>query len=343
MEASSGVLDGLLSLPKGGGALRALGERFQPDLLRGTGNYSVPISVLEGPNRIKPDLQLRYSSGQGNGPFGLGWQLNLLDIRRRTDRGVPTYTDQDEFVLGGSDVLVPVGGGRYRPRSDTSFWDIRRAGDGWVVRTKEGRRYTFGTTEGSRVSRGGRVFAWLLDTETDAAGNEIRYTYDRRGGYLYLRQINWSIYTLRFLYEERPDILHDGRAGFPIQTIWRCATIELRCERLDQPLLKRYTLDYDEANGSGLSLLTEIGLTGYDEAGESEDYFTTTLRYSQHRPEAARYMHLDGELLPSLSNPDTTLVDMTGDSLPDLLQTGPGGHRFWPNRGQGTFGDVHRL
>ena len=162
MEVTSGILEGLLALPNGGGALRALGERFQPDLLRGTGNYSIPISALEGPNRLKPDLQLRYSTGQGNGPFGLGWRLNLMEIRRRTDRGLPKYDANDEFLLGESDILVHLGGARYRPRSDTQFWDIRRDGDGWVVRTKDGRRYALGTSPDTRIAESGRVFAWLL-------------------------------------------------------------------------------------------------------------------------------------------------------------------------------------
>jgi RHS repeat-associated protein len=345
MEASSGIMEGLLALPSGGGALRAMGERFQPDLLRGTGNYSIPISTLEGPNRLKPDLRLRYSTGQGNGSFGLGWRLNLLEVRRRTDRGVPNYGDDDEFILGESDIMIHVEEGRYRPRSDTQFWDIRREGDGWVIRTKEGCRYVLGSSTASRIAQGEQVFAWLLDTETDAAGNEIHYTYQRRDNQLYLHQVSWSIYSLRFVYEERPDTLHDGRAGFPIRTIWRCAAIELCCERLAQPVLKRYNLRYTQASGSGISLLTEVRLTGFDETGNSEDFPAIRLTYSQHRPDLAHYLHIGAVSAtpPSLDNPDTTLVDMTGDGLPDVLQTGPGGHRFWPNKGNGTFGDMRTL
>ena len=345
MEATSGIIEGLLALPKGGGALRALGERFQPDLLRGTGNYSIPLSVLEGPNRLKPDLRLRYSTGQGNGHFGLGWRLNLLEVRRRTDRGVPTYDGKDEFILGESDILVHVGNGRYRPCSDTQFWDIRWEGEGWVIRTKEGRRYTLGSSAASRIAQDGRVFAWLLDTETDVAGNEIRYTYMRHGNQLYLHQVSWSIYSLSFVYEERPDILHDGRAGFPIRTIWRCAAIELRCDRLPQPVLKRYNLSYTQASGSGISLLTEVQLIGFDETGNSEEFPAIRLSYTQHRPDLVRYLHIGAVSTapPPLDAPDTTLVDMTGDGLPDVLQTGPGGHRFWPNLGNGTFGDVRTL
>src|SRR5690242_19543605 len=116
MRESSGVAPGLLSLPPGGGGVAPLGDRFQPDLVRGSGSYAVPIRCPQGPNEQTPSLSLTYSTGSGNGPFGLGWRLNTLRIERRSDRGVPTYTDDDSFVLADAEVLVAVGGGRYRPK-----------------------------------------------------------------------------------------------------------------------------------------------------------------------------------------------------------------------------------
>ncbi len=140
MESTSGVQAGVLSTPSGGGALRSLGESFQPDLLRGSGNYSVPIDLPAGANEQRPALSLRYSTGQGNGPFGMGWQLSTPpSIMRSTDDGIPRYDDRDALLLGG-DALVDVGAGRFRPRSDTQFWDVRREGDGWRIRTEGGAR-----------------------------------------------------------------------------------------------------------------------------------------------------------------------------------------------------------
>ena len=187
MREDSGVAPGLMSLPSGGGA-SPLGDRFEPDLVRGSGGYSVPIVCPKGPNELRPALSLSYSSGSGNGPFGLGWGLNVARIERATDRGLPQYTDADTFSIGDAETLVAVGGGRYRPASDSQFWLIERDGDAWRVKKGDGRVLMFGQTPDTRESDGSDTFAWCLDEETDQAGNSIVYRYLRDGGRLYVRR-----------------------------------------------------------------------------------------------------------------------------------------------------------
>lgn len=343
METTSGVAGGLLNLPQGGGGSRGLGDRFQPDLLRGSGTFSIPIPAPRGPNELKPALSLRYSTGIGNGPLGLGWRLGgPLEIRRRTDRGLPRYDDaRDEFVLSAAETLVPVGGGRYRPRADTQFWDVRRQGEGWLIRTKDGRSHRLGASAAARIADpAGRVFAWLEDLETDPAGNPIAYGYEFDGPQAYLSSVAWSIYAFTLRYGERPDVVHDGRPGFALRTARRLAALERRCPGLAQPLLARHDLVYAQAEGSQLSLLSEVRLTGFDENGASETYPPVRMRYSEFAPRAARYRRIGAEVVgpPPLDAPGTALVDLDGDGLPDLLSTGDGGHRWWPNRGDGGFG-----
>ena len=53
-----------IALPKGGGALHGIGEKFSPDLHTGTGNFSVPIAVPPGRNGFQPQLNLVYSTGK---------------------------------------------------------------------------------------------------------------------------------------------------------------------------------------------------------------------------------------------------------------------------------------
>ena len=116
---------GQVSLPSGTGAIAPLGDRFQPDLVRGSGSYAVPLPCPKGPNDLQPSPSLTYSTGSGNGPFGVGWRVEPMRIERRTDRGVPTYGEDDEFVIGGAEVLIAVGDGVYRPRVDTQHWAHR--------------------------------------------------------------------------------------------------------------------------------------------------------------------------------------------------------------------------
>src|SRR5664279_2137246 len=74
-----------ISLPKGGGAIRGIGEKFSVNSVSGTGSLSVPIAASPGREGFGPNLSLNYDSGAGNGPFGLGWSLSLPAITRRTD------------------------------------------------------------------------------------------------------------------------------------------------------------------------------------------------------------------------------------------------------------------
>src|SRR5499433_4192272 len=84
----------IISLPKGGGALHSIGEKFTPDLHTGTGNFTVPIAMPPGRNGFQPQLNLVYSTGNGNGPFGLGWGLSIPGVSRKTSRGIPRYGDE---------------------------------------------------------------------------------------------------------------------------------------------------------------------------------------------------------------------------------------------------------
>src|SRR5881275_2914135 len=82
-----------ISLPKGGGAIRGIGEKFAANPVTGTGSMSVPIATSPGRSGFGPQLSLSYDSGAGNGPFGLGWNLPLPAITRKTDKGLPKYQD----------------------------------------------------------------------------------------------------------------------------------------------------------------------------------------------------------------------------------------------------------
>src|SRR6516225_7777841 len=131
-----------ISLPKGGGAIRGLGEKFAANPVTGTGSMSVPIATSPGRSGFGPQLALSYDSGSGNGPFGFGWSLSIPAITRKTDKGLPRYADGEEsdvFILSGAEDLVPV----YRQDADgtwvASHPGYQRDPEGFWVRDPSGR------------------------------------------------------------------------------------------------------------------------------------------------------------------------------------------------------------
>src|SRR5687767_5772296 len=100
-----------ISLPKSGGAIRGIGEKFAANRATGTGSMTVPIATSPGRSGFDPRLSLSYDSGTGNGPFGVGWGPSLPAITRKTEKGLPQYRDAEEwdiFILSGAEDLVPV-------------------------------------------------------------------------------------------------------------------------------------------------------------------------------------------------------------------------------------------
>lgn len=131
-----------ISLPKGGGAIHGMGEKFAANPVTGTGSMSVPIATSPSRAGFGPQLSLSYNSGAGNGPFGFGWSLSLPSITRKTDKGLPQYFDADDsdvFIFSGAEDLVPV----YRQDADGSWVashvGYQRDADGFWVRDQAGR------------------------------------------------------------------------------------------------------------------------------------------------------------------------------------------------------------
>ncbi len=216
-----GAGQGLLparSLPKGGGAIRGIGEKFSTNPVTGTGSLSVPIATSPGRAGFELNLELSYDSGAGNGPFGIGWRLSTPSITRKTDKGLPQYLDgkkSDTIVLSGAEDLVPVptpedAGDvdhdvqRYRPRVEGLFARIERwtrTSDGdvhWRATTRDNVLNIYGRTPDARIAdprpkrkdlskhpavgRDARVFSWLLEETRDDRGNVARYQYKAEDG-----------------------------------------------------------------------------------------------------------------------------------------------------------------
>lgn len=201
-----------VALPKGGGAIRGIGEKFSTNPATGTGSLSVPIATSPGRAGFELSLELSYDSGAGNGPFGIGWRLSTPAITRKTDKGLPRYLDAEEsdtFVLSGAEDLVPVPAfdssgnevevlnrgnhsvKRYRPRVEGLFarieqWTDKRSGEiHWRATTRDNVTNIYGQSPLARIAdpeapeagRDARIFSWLLEETRDDRGNAARYSY----------------------------------------------------------------------------------------------------------------------------------------------------------------------
>ena len=206
-----------ISLPKGGGAIRGIGEKFAANPVTGTGSLSVPIYTSPGRSGFGPSLSLSYDSGSGNSPFGFGWSLSLPSITRKTSKGIPKYQDADEsdvFILSGAEDLVPIfkknGNGdfekdahrnfvideqdrdgytvrKYRPRTEGLFarierWTHKTNGDiHWRSISKDNILTVYGKSRKSRIAdpsdESGRVYSWLICESYDDRGNATVYEY----------------------------------------------------------------------------------------------------------------------------------------------------------------------
>src|SRR5690606_9436895 len=103
-------------LPKGGGAIKGIGEKFAVNVVNGTAACTLPFPLSQARGAV-PALAVSYNSGAGNGVFGLGWHLNLPSIKRKTDKELPEYTDSDTFLFSEAEDLVPV----FKQQTDGSF------------------------------------------------------------------------------------------------------------------------------------------------------------------------------------------------------------------------------
>ena len=176
-----------LNLPQGGGALKSIGESYRVSPVTGTASAEIPLPLTPAPHGPTPQLSLAYDSGQGNSVFGLGWNVAVPQVARKTDKQLPQYLDVEEsdtFTFGGEDLvpaLVPNGSTwirepvapvtegeapdqityqitRYRARIEGAHsrierWTNQTTGEThWRITSRDNTTSYFGTAASSRIA-----------------------------------------------------------------------------------------------------------------------------------------------------------------------------------------------
>lgn len=197
------------ALPKGGGAIQSIGGGWGGVGTSGAASFDIPLPISPG-RGYAPPLTLNYRSTVSNGLFGMGWSLSLGCVARRTNKGVPRYTD-DDVILGPDGVVwLPERDGsgdllftevdeyrglaldrryqviRHFPRIEGAFERIEhwRADVGdpgfWLIHGSDGSLHFYGRNPSSRSTdpdNPQRVGEWLLEESMNAHGEHILYQY----------------------------------------------------------------------------------------------------------------------------------------------------------------------
>jgi RHS repeat-associated protein len=193
-----------ISLPKGGGALKGIDEKFNVNAVNGTAGLDIPFPLSPGRSGFTPSLSIAYNSGSGNSEFGMGWAMSLSSIQRKTDKKLPQYNDaedSDVFLLAGAEDLVPKldeNGDKleriegeykiteYIPRIEGLFARIEfirktNAPEGWWrIATKDNILTYYGLSASSRIAdpeAPSRIFKWLPEITVDHKGNVQQFFY----------------------------------------------------------------------------------------------------------------------------------------------------------------------
>lgn len=198
------------SLPSGGGAINGLKGDIAVAGPDGAATLSIPLPISTG-RGYAPLLALGYHSRGGNGPFGMGWGINLPSVSLRTVRGVPLYDGTDEYTGPDGEVLVPVltVSGEPETRTATTLLDVDLAGrftvtayrsrtetvfgrmefwmpegnsgtNFWVLYEPDGQVHLLGRNPQARIDNpadASQTAVWLTESSASPAGEQIYWQY----------------------------------------------------------------------------------------------------------------------------------------------------------------------
>ena len=275
----------------------------------GDASYSIPIGILPGTAGVSPKLSLEYSSGSGNGIFGLGFQLSGLSSVSRCGTtivqdgafgGVDLDTN-DKFCIDGARLLA-INGGTYGANgteyrteinSFNKIVSLGTAGSGpekFQVWTKSGEILEYGFTADSKITINSDVLTWSLNKLTDTAGNafNVIYNYDGTKYEQTPHRIEYTENTsagltadkyIEFAYETRGDKINNLIGTTVLEVDERVTQLSIGEGVSDE---KRYKFSYvSRTNYEDSSLLEQIEECYLDDQNNEQCLPATTLGWQE--------------------------------------------------------------
>ena len=340
--ATTGDRNSTVSPPAGLGSVPGLGEAFRMNLSTGQGVYSYKFPLPDGIAGLTPKLTLEYSHSSRLDLFGMGWRLPVRALDRRLDTGIPEDGVPETFLDDIAEI-VALADGSFGALTETTFTRYSRVGDGWKIEERDGVVHQLGTNAQARVedpAHAGRVQRWLIEKTTDVSDNTIDYQWEI-DGYAYPKEIRYAAYAVRFVYEDRPDVRLNGKAGFLLTLQKRCTQIALFLDPgPGEKKLRAWTFTYDNSGPSGVSLLTAIQFTIFAAHPElGPDLVRPPVRFGYNsfdpRNYSVGYYTSAAGAPPPLNDPQVALINLDQAPLPGVLQVVEGRQYYWRNNGKG--------
>ena len=192
----------------------------------GGASYTIPLQVPPGVNGLAPNLSMAYSSNNGSGIPGFGWQIggiSTISLGARTAYNdayqYPNSDMFDRFYLDGQRLQPnssssPYGDSntRYQTENDIFTRVTPQATDSYgptwfKAETKSGYIFEYGNTPDSRqrISENSRVLNWYVSKISDLFGNQMNFTYIQDHYSVYPSQITYGPNIITFYYKQRND------------------------------------------------------------------------------------------------------------------------------------------
>lgn len=150
----------------------------------GDATFSFELAVPAGRRGMQPQIAVSYSSADGNGIMGKGFDVSYgSSITTDTRFGLPKYDTHDTYMLDGVLLEEKSREGNeitYKPLKETSFSRIKRymSDNHWEVTDKNGTKRLYAQTEKSCVGKGDETFTWNITKIEDINNNNVIFEYN---------------------------------------------------------------------------------------------------------------------------------------------------------------------